>query len=113
MRSEPSSPLSMFQIRVLGGAMAAVGSSATAFAHRRAPVMVAALALFEDVATAPVHEAWADALLAELAGRVPGRGELVQHGSGIAFEVLDADPRSVKRVRVRNAPPLRPDAPQV
>ena len=64
--SEPSSPLSMFQIRVLGGAMAAVGSSATAFAHRRAPVMVAALALFEDVATAPVHEAWADALLAEL-----------------------------------------------
>jgi magnesium and cobalt transporter len=42
-------------------------------------------------------------LLAELAGRVPGRGELVQHASGITFEVLDADPRSVKRVRIRNA----------
>jgi CBS domain containing-hemolysin-like protein len=48
-------------------------------------------------------------LLAELAGRVPGRGELVQHSSGITFEVLDADPRSVKRVRVRNAPALRAD----
>jgi FAD/FMN-containing dehydrogenase len=62
----PSSPMSMFQIRVLGGAMAAVDSGATAFAHRQAPIMVAALAMFEDMASAPVHEAWADGLLAEL-----------------------------------------------
>jgi FAD/FMN-containing dehydrogenase len=62
----PSSPMSMFQIRVLGGAMASVDSGATAFAHRQAPIMVAALAMFEDMATAPVHEAWADALLAQL-----------------------------------------------
>jgi FAD/FMN-containing dehydrogenase len=61
-----SSPMSMFQIRVLGGAMAQVGDQATAFAHRSAPVMVAALAIFEDAAEAPVHTAWADGLLAEL-----------------------------------------------
>ncbi|HMA13469.1 MAG: hemolysin family protein [Bacteroidota bacterium] len=43
-------------------------------------------------------------LLFTLAGRVPDRGELVEHPpSGIAFEILEADPRRVKRVRVRNA----------
>eukprot|EP01037_Dinobryon_pediforme_P016770 gene16770-16950_t len=36
-------------------------------------------------------------LVAFLAGRVPIRGELVTHPSGIEFEVLDADPRRVKR----------------
>jgi Mg2+/Co2+ transporter CorC len=34
---------------------------------------------------------------------VPDRGELVEHPpSGITFEVLEADPRRVKRLRVRN-----------
>ena len=43
-------------------------------------------------------------LLFTLAGRVPDRGELVEHPpSGITFEVLEADPRRVKRLRVRNA----------
>jgi len=42
-------------------------------------------------------------LLFTLAGRVPDRGELVEHPpSGITFEILEADPRRVKRVRVRN-----------
>lgn len=36
-----------------------------------------------------------------LSGRVPGRGEVVAHPSGIEFEVLDADPRRIKRLRVR------------
>lgn len=36
-----------------------------------------------------------------LAGRVPIRGELIRHGSGIEFEVLDADPRRVKRLCLR------------
>ncbi len=35
------------------------------------------------------------------AGRVPARGEVVPHESGAAFEVLDADPRRIKRLRVR------------
>jgi magnesium and cobalt transporter len=40
-----------------------------------------------------------------LAGRVPTRGELIVHEpSGIEFEVLDADPRRIKRLRVRNLP---------
>jgi CBS domain containing-hemolysin-like protein len=44
-------------------------------------------------------------LVMSLTDRVPARGELVTHPSGIAFEVLDADPRRIKRLRVRNAPP--------
>src|SRR5271157_1403472 len=40
-------------------------------------------------------------LVSSLAGRVPKRGEVIAHPSGIEFEVLDADPRRVKRLRVR------------
>ena len=36
-----------------------------------------------------------------LSGRVPTRGEVVPHPSGIEFEVIDADPRRIKRLRVR------------
>lgn len=34
-------------------------------------------------------------------GRMPARGEIVPHESGVEFEVVDADPRRIKRVRVR------------
>jgi magnesium and cobalt transporter len=40
-------------------------------------------------------------LVFALLDRVPTRGEVVKHPSGIEFEVLDADPRRVKRVRIR------------
>ena len=40
-------------------------------------------------------------LVFTIAGRVPTRGEIVTHASGLEFEVLDADPRRVKRLRVR------------
>jgi CBS domain containing-hemolysin-like protein len=43
-------------------------------------------------------------LVFSLTGRVPSRGELVTHPSGITFEVLDADPRTIKRLRIRNVP---------
>ncbi len=36
-----------------------------------------------------------------LAGRVPTRGEVVKHPGGVDFEVVDADPRRIKRLRVR------------
>ncbi|MGB5838426.1 MAG: transporter associated domain-containing protein, partial [Albidovulum sp.] len=36
-----------------------------------------------------------------LIGRVPARGEVIPHESGAEFEVVDADPRRVKRLRVR------------
>ena len=39
-----------------------------------------------------------------LAGRVPVRGEVVAHPDGWEIEVLDADPRRVKRLRLRRAP---------
>ncbi|MDR3440423.1 hemolysin family protein [Telmatospirillum sp.] len=45
-----------------------------------------------------------------LAGRVPSRGELINHPSGLEFEVVDADPRRIKRLRVRNAPKLEDPA---
>jgi CBS domain containing-hemolysin-like protein len=45
-------------------------------------------------------------LIFNLVDRVPGRGDVVQHPSGIEFEVLEADPRRIKRVRIRMpAPP--------
>jgi CBS domain containing-hemolysin-like protein len=43
-------------------------------------------------------------LVFSLAGRVPSRGELLKHYSGMEFEVVDADPRRIKRLRVRNLP---------
>lgn len=36
-----------------------------------------------------------------LSGRVPTRGEVVTHPDGPEFEVIDADPRRIKRLRVR------------
>jgi CBS domain containing-hemolysin-like protein len=46
-------------------------------------------------------------LVATLAGRVPQRGEVISHPSGFEFEVTDADPRRIKRVRIRRL--ARPD----
>jgi magnesium and cobalt transporter len=40
-------------------------------------------------------------LVFTLAGRVPARGELVSHSSGLEFRVLEADPRRIRRLRVR------------
>ncbi|EAR50895.1 hemolysin, putative [Oceanicola granulosus HTCC2516] len=36
-----------------------------------------------------------------LAGHVPARGEIVPHPAGPEFEVIEADPRRIKRLRVR------------
>ena len=41
-----------------------------------------------------------------LSGRVPARGEIVRHGTGAEFEILDADPRRIKRLRVILPQPL-------
>jgi CBS domain containing-hemolysin-like protein len=42
-------------------------------------------------------------LIFALVDRVPARGEVVEHPSGVRFEVLDADPRRIKRVCVRRS----------
>lgn len=47
-------------------------------------------------------------LVVALAGRVPGRGELIAHSSGIEFEIVEADRRRVRRIRIRNLPTKAP-----
>ncbi|PIE09891.1 MAG: magnesium/cobalt efflux protein [Rhodobacterales bacterium] len=50
-----------------------------------------------------------------LAGRVPVRGEVVEHPDGTEFEVIDADPRRIKRLRVsfpEAAPAAAPTPPE-
>ena len=44
-------------------------------------------------------------LVFSLAGRVPIRGELIRHPSGLEFEILDADPRRIKSLRLLAAAP--------
>ncbi len=44
-------------------------------------------------------------LIFTLVDRVPTRGEVVAHPAGLEFEVLDADPRRIKRVRIRRRQP--------
>jgi magnesium and cobalt transporter len=39
-------------------------------------------------------------LVFSLTGRVPVRGELVRHPSGLEFEILDADPRRIRKLRL-------------
>jgi CBS domain containing-hemolysin-like protein len=50
-------------------------------------------------------------LVFAVTGRIPPKGEVVQAIEGFDFEVLDADPRRIKTVRIRDrakaAPPVR------
>jgi CBS domain containing-hemolysin-like protein len=48
-------------------------------------------------------------LVVALAGRVPTRGELITHPVGLEFEVVDADPRRVKRLYLRGIQKLVDD----
>ncbi len=50
-------------------------------------------------------------LVFSLAGHVPARGELIPHSSGVEFQIVDADPRRIKRLRVRNLPPRGTETP--
>jgi FAD/FMN-containing dehydrogenase len=58
-----SSPFSLIQFRGLGGALARVGTDATAFAHRDKRYFVAIIGIWLDAAEDPaVHSAWTTAL---------------------------------------------------
>ena len=50
-------------------------------------------------------------LVFSLVGRVPSRSEVVRHPSGVEFEILDADPRRVKKVKVHRPRANRVAAP--
>ncbi|WP_169566861.1 hemolysin family protein [Sneathiella limimaris] len=49
-------------------------------------------------------------LVFQIAGHIPVRGEIIPHESGLDFEITDADPRKVKRVRIRRRPELLSEA---
>ncbi len=50
-------------------------------------------------------------LVFNLAGRVPARGEIIAHPSGIEFLVLEADARRIRRLRARRT--LTPEAEEI
>ncbi|MBK5927421.1 transporter associated domain-containing protein [Rhodobaculum claviforme] len=62
--------------------------------------------LVEDDARAEVDTL--GGLVAMLAGRVPARGEVIVHPDGVEFEIVDADPRRLNRVRLRLTSPHSP-----
>jgi hypothetical protein len=61
-----TAPLSVAQLRVLGGAMARVSAEATAFAHRASRLMVHLAAVYQRPEDAAEHRAWVDRLAAAL-----------------------------------------------
>ncbi|HEU0018167.1 MAG TPA: hemolysin family protein [Methyloceanibacter sp.] len=80
-------------------------------ADARAPIETIEERLGVDLVT-PEQEEDIDTiggLVFALAGRIPARGERVSHPSGIDFEVLDADPRLIKKLRIHR-PEAREDA---
>ena len=79
--AEPSSPTTMIQIRILGGAMARVPADATAFAHRDANVMLLIITQYADPTTKPAHVAWTVALWEKLA----------THDTGVYSNFLESE----------------------
>lgn len=51
-------------------------------------------------------------LIFSMLGRVPARGELIHHKSGVEFEVLKGDPRRLKTIRIHAKAPLTIIPPQ-
>ena len=45
-----------------------------------------------------------------IAGRVPQRGEIIQHPLGLDMEILEADTRRIRRLRIRSKPSTKPSA---
>ena len=75
-------------------------------ADARAPLEELEAALNHDLAPPDMDEDidTVAGLVVALAGRVPQRGEVITHPDGFEFEVVEADPRRVRRVRVRGGP---------
>jgi len=76
-------------------------------ADGRAPLEVLEAALGQPLSDPELEEDidTAAGLVTALAGRVPQRGEVISHPAGFEFEITDADPRRVKRLRIRPATP--------
>lgn len=74
-------------------------------ADARAPLEELEAALGRELAPPDMEEDidTVAGLVVALAGRVPRRGEVIAHPLGFDLEVVEADPRRVRRVRVRPA----------
>ena len=72
-------------------------------ADGRAPLELLETALGKTLSDPDLEEdiETAAGLVTALAGRVPQRGEVISHPVGLEFEITDADPRRVKRLRIR------------
>ena len=79
-------------------------------ADGRAPLEVLEAALGQPLSDPEMEEDidTAAGLVTALAGRVPQRGEVISHPAGLEFEITDADPRRVKRLRIRPSAPAAP-----
>ena len=75
-------------------------------ADARAPLEELEAAVGRDLAPSDLEEdiETVGGLVTALAGRVPQRGEVIPHPDGFEIQILDADPRRVKRVRWRKTP---------
>ncbi len=75
-------------------------------ANARADLGQVAAAIGEDFAKGESGEDvdTLGGLVFELIGRIPVRGELIAAPSGFEFEILDADPRRIKRLRIYRRP---------
>lgn len=61
----------------------------------------------------PEHEDEFDTaagLAVAMAGRLPQRGEILRHPAGFEIEIIDADPRRVKRLRFKRAVEIQPES---
>jgi FAD/FMN-containing dehydrogenase len=85
------SPMRVAQLRVLGGAVSRVPVEATAYAHRRRPIMVNLAAFYETPDEQATRQAWLDQFAAEL-----------DQGDGAAYVNFLGDEGSA---RVRDAYP--------
>ena len=47
-----------------------------------------------------------------LAGKIPVRGEVLKHPSGIEIEIIEADARRIRRLRLRTNEPINPPVSQ-
>ncbi len=88
------------------GAMIVPDGKGGFLADARASVEELAAAIGIDLAAGEEGEEidTVGGLVFSIVGRIPVRGELIPGPSGYEFEVLDADPRRVKRVRIYKRP---------
>ena len=87
--SRPGVQMAVVQLRPLGGAIARVPGSATAYAHREWPVMFNVATLVGEVADLDAQHGWVTELAATIADGTPG--------AYVGFSIAD-DPEQVRAI---------------